>query len=215
MTEPLLIASALLAIGRMISKGQEPNAIANGPAGPPPFELPPAPPPVLVPTPAAPPSVPAPPRRAPKPQAPRPQAPPPVAPRVAVVQRAPEPRPGPSAPPTRPPEARAAPPVIRAPEPRDQGPPLPGPAGGAPPGPVVKDSERLDRAAEAAKAVAADLKRRSKAYDRKALADFQKLAGLEVDGVYGPRSAGAIRWYTGESIPPLTGKGFVDYAPKF
>lgn len=79
----------------------------------------------------------------------------------------------------------------------------------------MRDSDRLDRAAEVAKAVAADLKRRSKAYDRGGLAEFQKLAGLDVDGVYGPRSAGAIRWYTGESIPPFTGKGFVDYAPKF
>lgn len=212
MTEPLLIASALLAVARMISKGQEANAIANGPAGPPPFELPPAPPPVMVP-PAAPPRVPPPPRRAPKPQAPRPQAPPPTSPRVAVVHNAPQQRPATQ--PARAPAPRSPPPVVRPPEPRDQGPPLPGPAGGAPPGPLVKDSERLDRAAEAAKAVAGDLKGRSKAYDRKALADFQKLAGLEVDGVYGPRSAGAIRWYTGESIPPLTGKGFVDYAPKF
>lgn len=80
---------------------------------------------------------------------------------------------------------------------------------------MVKDTARLDQAAEAAKIVAADLKRSAKAYDRKALANFQKLAGLDVDGVYGPHSAGAIRWYTGESIAPLTGKGFVDYVPKF
>ena len=92
---------------------------------------------------------------------------------------------------------------------------MPGPAGGTPPGPGVKDMARLDRAADSAKVVAADIKSKGRAYDRKGLAAFQKLAGLDVDGVYGPRSAGAIRWYTGESIAPLTGKGFVDYVPKF
>lgn len=251
MTEPILIASALLALGRMLSKGKDgaAEAAANGPAGPPPFDLPPPAAPLVLPPSSAPAPAPtvapaAPPRRTvPRPKASAVPRAAPRAARPAVLEQAPGSRaqgpgaplapapwpgraPGPSgtslaeAPTARPPTAvdhgptpRAAPP--QEPTPRDQGPPLPGPAGGAPPGPVVKDTGRLDRAAELAKAFAADLKRRGRAYDRNLLAEFQKTAGLGVDGVYGPRSAGAVRWYTGESLPPISGKGFVEYAPKF
>lgn len=47
------------------------------------------------------------------------------------------------------------------------------------------------------------------------MTDFQRAAGLAADGIYGPRTAGAIQWYTGESIPPFTGRGFVNYTPGF
>ena len=99
------------------------------------------------------------------------------------------------------------------------GPPGPGapPLGPPPPGVAdkVKDRARLDQAAETAKTLAAALKRHKRAVDRKLVAAFQKLAGLTADGVYGPKTAGALQWYTGEAIPPLTGKGFTPYAPTF
>lgn len=79
----------------------------------------------------------------------------------------------------------------------------------------MKDRARLDQAAEAGKTLAAALKKQRKAVDRKLVAAFQKLAGLTADGLYGPKTAGALQWYTGEAIPPLTGKGFAPYAPTF
>ena len=57
------------------------------------------------------------------------------------------------------------------------------------------------------------LERSVRSVDRDAVAAFQREAGLVVDGIYGPRTAGAVKWYTGESIPPLSGRGFEAYAP--
>ncbi len=105
----------------------------------------------------------------------------------------------PPAPPTAPGQAPGA----------SLGPPPPGVAD------KVKDRARLDQAADTAKTLAAALKRHKRAVDRKLVAAFQKLAGLTADGVYGPKTAGALQWYTGEAIPPLTGKGFTPYAPTF
>jgi peptidoglycan hydrolase-like protein with peptidoglycan-binding domain len=80
---------------------------------------------------------------------------------------------------------------------------------------VARDGARLDRAAELAKRVAANLKGPANAYDRALMTEFQREAGLTADGIYGPRSAGAVKWYTGESIRPKTGRGFVQYVPNY
>jgi murein L,D-transpeptidase YcbB/YkuD len=86
----------------------------------------------------------------------------------------------------------------------------------APTAPIVKDRERLDRAAELAKRVLLNLKQSGAKYDRALVKQFQREAGLTPDGIYGPRSAGAVKWYTGESMPPKTGSGqFTNYVPNF
>jgi peptidoglycan hydrolase-like protein with peptidoglycan-binding domain len=79
----------------------------------------------------------------------------------------------------------------------------------------VPDRERLDQAARLARRVAENVKARQKAYDRSLVSEFQREAGLTIDGVYGPRTAGAVKWYTGESVEPLSGRGFTTYVPAF
>jgi peptidoglycan hydrolase-like protein with peptidoglycan-binding domain len=79
----------------------------------------------------------------------------------------------------------------------------------------VKDRARLDRAAALAQQVAADVKNKGRAYNRRLTADFQREAALTADGIYGPRTAGAVKWYTGESVPPISGRGFAQYTPNF
>jgi peptidoglycan hydrolase-like protein with peptidoglycan-binding domain len=80
---------------------------------------------------------------------------------------------------------------------------------------VVRDTARLDRAAALAKRVADNLKLPAASYDRALITEFQRAAGLKADGIYGPKSAGAIKWYTGESVSPKTGRGFTNYIPNF
>jgi murein L,D-transpeptidase YcbB/YkuD len=80
---------------------------------------------------------------------------------------------------------------------------------------AVRDRVRLDRAAALAKRVAQNLKEPASAYDRALMTEFQREAGLTADGIYGPRSAGAIKWYMGESIKSKTGRGYVQYVPNF
>ncbi|MFO0726451.1 MAG: peptidoglycan-binding domain-containing protein [Myxococcota bacterium] len=79
----------------------------------------------------------------------------------------------------------------------------------------VKDRARLDQAAEAGKALLPALKKHGRATSRKLIVAFQRLAGLTPDGIYGPKTAGALQWYTGEAVPPFTGKGLAPYAPAF
>lgn len=98
-------------------------------------------------------------------------------------------------------------------------PPPTAPQPGTPPapqsGPVIKDRARLDRAAAAANKVAANIRAAGKNYDRALLKAFQSEAKLKVDGVYGPASAGAVKWYTGQQLPPFVGNGYAPYAPNF
>lgn len=84
-----------------------------------------------------------------------------------------------------------------------------------PSAPAVRDSGRLDRAAALAKSVVDNLKLPASSYDRALITEFQREAGLKADGIYGPKSAGAIKWYTGESVSPKTGRGFTNYIPNF
>lgn len=192
--EPVLIASAVLALGRWLIRGagSSPQAVVVAPG--PSVEVPPALPPYF-PPPVAPPARPLPDTPPNRPQRDRIDAPPP--PEAPGSPIAPLARTSTSA--TTPDRSQVAPPT----------------PGATPSGPQVKDRARLDQAAEAAKSLAPMLKKQGRATSRKTIAAFQRLAGLVADGVYGPKSAGALQWYTGEAIPPFTGKGFAPYAPAF
>ena len=120
----------------------------------------------------------------------------------------------------------AAYPPAQAPRPTPQAPaqaPAPRPtpqAQAAPPAGAganyqVKDRQRLDGAAVLANAVLDQLRQRGTGYDRAIMRRFQQAAGLAVDGLYGPKTAGAIKWYTGQEVAPHTGKGFAAYLPNF
>ena len=68
------------------------------------------------------------------------------------------------------------------------------------------------KAARLAQLVYEDLKKNGAQYSRKAMAEFQRLAGLKADGDYGPKTAGALRFYSGksdspESFPKYRGRG--------
>lgn len=105
------------------------------------------------------------------------------------------------------------------------------PQGGAPqatkPAPAtpyaIKDRQRLDAGHVVAKELAKDLGAKGKNVNREILRRFQRIAGLQVDGVYGPKTAGALRWFTveppakpnGIEIAPHAGTGFAPYAPAF
>ncbi|MFO0722837.1 MAG: peptidoglycan-binding domain-containing protein [Myxococcota bacterium] len=202
--EPILIASAVLALGRYLARGagsNSPIAVMPGPASEPPPAVPGLP--VLPPYIPPPPSPPAP---VSVPEAPRNK---PGRPRIDDLT--PPEAPGPALPPTAKTSTSATTP--------DRGqitPPAPQP--GATPSGVasqVKDRARLDQAAEAGKSLLAALKAQGKSTPRKLVIAFQRLAGLKPDGIYGPKTAGAHQWYTGESVPPFTGKGFQPYAPPF
>src|SRR5262245_21474997 len=94
---------------------------------------------------------------------------------------------------------------------RDPTPPPPPPPPSWQPPQGVEDRARLDRARALAVQVAQLIKAQGPAYKRDVVAAFQREAGLAPDGVYGPRTAGAVKWYTGEAIPPLSGRGFEPY----
>lgn len=203
--EPVLIASAVLALGRWLARGagasSSPIAVVPGPAV--------EPPPSVVPgLPMLPPYAPPP---APPPPVALPEAPRNKPGRPRVEDQAPADAPAPALPPTAKTSTSAT-----TPDRGQLAPPAPQP--GATPGGLasqVKDRARLDQAAEAGKSLLAALKAQGKSTPRKLVIAFQRPAGLKPDGIYGPKTAGALQWYTGESIPPFTGKGLQPYAPPF
>lgn len=116
------------------------------------------------------------------------------------------------APPTSRSSAPAAPPRPAAPHAVAPPPAVPPPAA---PVVQVRDRQRLDAAATIAKLVVADIQKSGKRYNRNLLKKFQQVAGLAADGLYGPKSAGALKWYTNVALAPLVGKGFATYLPNF
>ena len=74
----------------------------------------------------------------------------------------------------------------------------------------------FDRAGAQAMAanVAANIRNKKTAYDRKQLASFQVKAGLAGDGLYGPLSVSALRFYGVKSPPAALFKGAIkEYTP--
>lgn len=90
-----------------------------------------------------------------------------------------------------------------------------------PANPMVKDMQRFDAGYRMAVLIAADIIQKGKSYSRAALKQFQKTAGIAIDGIYGPESAGAVKWFLhgtaqeGKEPQPLVGQGFKPYVPKF
>ena len=121
---------------------------------------------------------------------------------------------GQAVPPPEGPSSIAAYPLATAPSSPSSTPAKPGASGQGPY--QVKDAVRLDAAKVLAEAVAGDVKAKGRKYDKALVARFQETADLKKDGIYGPASAGAVRWYTGKAVPPPEGRqGYTDYAPKF
>lgn len=87
----------------------------------------------------------------------------------------------------------------------------------------IKDRQRLEAAATIAARLAVELTQKKKNASKQLIREFQRVAALAIDGVYGPKTAGALRWYTmqpparpnGIEIPPHVGQGFATYAPPF
>lgn len=86
----------------------------------------------------------------------------------------------------------------------------------------VRDMQRLDAGATLAQALVRELQQKGKGYSRELLKRFQLTAGITVDGIYGPQSAGALKWFTvtaaqkdGIEIAPHVGRGVQAYAPSF
>lgn len=81
----------------------------------------------------------------------------------------------------------------------------------------VRDVQRLDAAAALGRILARELYAKGKRSSRKLIRQFQKTAGLKIDGKYGPKTAGALFFYTKKKIRPFPryGRGFVPYAPPF
>lgn len=75
---------------------------------------------------------------------------------------------------------------------------------------------KMDAAAELAKKVLSDLIKNGRKYDRLQVAEFQRLAELDVDGRYNAPTAGALLYFTGESPPaPYTKpKVVIAYRPR-
>lgn len=78
-------------------------------------------------------------------------------------------------------------------------PPPPPPVEPPPPGPPSLSD--LDRAKQLAPAIESDIRANAKGYDKSRLREFQRLVRLGVDGLYGPRSAGALEWALGHTAP--------------
>ena len=142
-----------------------------------------------------PPAAPAP---APAAQAPAPASPPQTLPELAKkaeeIFTAPSPPPPIATPPLFPPAPAAPSPVT--PPPTSVAVPV-APAPGVPAGfdPV--------KARRTAPRIASHLKSKGIAnYSRQALREFQTLAGIKADGIYGGQSAGALRYYLGGASPP-------------
>jgi hypothetical protein len=60
----------------------------------------------------------------------------------------------------------------------------------------------LDQAKQMAPDIESDLKTNGINYDHAKLREFQRLVRLAVDGMYGPRTAGALEWALGHQAPP-------------
>lgn len=73
------------------------------------------------------------------------------------------------------------------------------------PVPVQSGPEGYDPAKAKAMApgLAVHIQRAKHSYTRKAVADFQRAAGIQVDGVYGPLTASALRYWGGNAPRPL------------
>lgn len=69
------------------------------------------------------------------------------------------------------------------------------------PNPTPPTQEEVDETRKVAKDVAQDLKAKAQAYDRDLMKRFQRLARLTADGMYGPATAGALQYFTGETPP--------------
>ena len=107
--------------------------------------------------------------------------------------------------------------------------PLPRPEPPTPtstPTPKVKPEKVTPSAAlRLAPHIKADILKKGEKYARKAMRAFQKAAGLKMDGLYGPRTAGALAFFLGDkqykTTPPAfkryrgkSGKPFVPYTVK-
>jgi len=93
-------------------------------------------------------------------------------------------------------KAKPVPPVpAPAPTPQPHSTPTPAPGPTPPPG---FDRTKANRAAPD---VAKHIKAKKYDYNRGALKTWQKLAGIDQDGVYGKGSAAALRYYVGASAP--------------
>lgn len=122
------------------------------------------------------------------------------APERSTVEQAhatppPAPAPAPHAPPT-PTPAPHAPPAPTPPAPAPHAPPTP-PAAHLPAGFNPTEAARL------ASAVALNIRTRRYSYSRRGLTAFQRAAGLAPDGLYGGKSAGALRFYGATPPRPL------------
>lgn len=139
----------------------------------------------------------------------------PYAPKLASPVAKTEPKPSEKAEPKSPEKTEAKPPEKKPDAPASPPVPVVATPSLSPSTSVVRDRARLDRAAELAKRAALNLKEPADAYNRPLMEEFQREAGLKVDGKYGPKSAGAVKWFTGESITPKLGRGFIQYVPNF
>lgn len=82
---------------------------------------------------------------------------------------------------------------------------------------ITLDTRRLGLAKELADSIITDVKKKGRNYNRKMMRNFQRVAGLKGDGLYGPRTAGAVAFYSGR-IPPASfypkGAKPIAYKPK-
>lgn len=119
------------------------------------------------------------------------------------------------------PEALPSVPVVPTAPKTAPKPTAPAPKATAPASGVVK-ATGVDAATalRLAPLVLQDLTDKNANYSRDAMSAFQKAAGLGVDGDYGPRTAGALKFYSGKTVPPSFGKYrkkgepvIIDYTP--
>lgn len=71
----------------------------------------------------------------------------------------------------------------------------------------------LELARREARAVAAHVRKRGRQYSRQLVRDFQRHAGIASDGVYGPRTVEAVRYFGGDAPDALYGTDEASYAP--
>lgn len=175
--------------------------ILTAPEPPEPVPAPPPPRPAPSPAPVPPPVV-----RTP---VPAPPGPPPPAPPPVVVTPAPVPAPPPvvvTTPPVPPPAPVPAPAPAPVPAPAPQRAPVPAPAPApaptppptppTPPADEPPEGFNPESARKQAARVAKHLQTKGRAnYSRQTLREWQRLAGIGVDGIYGGESEGALRFY--------------------
>lgn len=82
---------------------------------------------------------------------------------------------------------------------------------------ITLDTRRLGLAKELADSIISDVNKKKANYNRKMMRNFQRVSGLKADGLYGPRTAGAVAFYSGR-VPPLSyypkGAKPIAYKPK-